>query len=270
MVEYLDTKGHERTAKSVRSNTRVLPNKSNIRLQDVQAWFSEHTELFPAIEPAAAAGESGEQKTNTLLGQKRKVDDIYGEDRKKDAAASRTNTVTVPDSIAECTRVFIGNLSFKIDENGLKKAFADCGEITSVQWVTDKDTGKFYGTAFATFDTPEAAKAAVAATGRKIIGRESKVALAPEKVKAGDSHRVMPAMPKMSNKPEGCRTLFMGNLSFNVTEEDIKRTFKDCGEVKVGRQALSSIHHHLCHSNYVTDHAFIMYLSTNEYLCVSV
>lgn len=39
----------------------------------------------------------------------------------------------------------IGNLSYSIDDDQIKKFFEECGEITAIRWLTDRDTGKFYG-----------------------------------------------------------------------------------------------------------------------------
>ena len=44
---------------------------------------------------------------------------------------------------ADCNTVFLGNLSFNIDENTLREVFGLCGEITDVRWVraTTKQRG---------------------------------------------------------------------------------------------------------------------------------
>ena len=34
--------------------------------------------------------------------------------------------------------------------------------------------------------------------------------------------------------PEGCTTIFIGNLAQDVSEEIIRDAFKGCGEIKVG------------------------------------
>eukprot|EP00461_Guttulinopsis_vulgaris_P006405 UN06435 len=41
----------------------------------------------------------------------------------------------------------------------------------------------------------------------------------------------MPPAPKWTDKPEGCTTLFMGNLSFEVTEEQVRTFFGSCGSI---------------------------------------
>lgn len=60
-------------------------------------------------------------------------------------------------------RCFAGNLSWKIDEEKVKRAFEelDLG-VVHVFWVTDKTTGQFYGSSFLTFESAEHAAWAVA------------------------------------------------------------------------------------------------------------
>ena len=75
--------------------------------------------------------------------------------------------------------MFLGNLSFKIDKESLKNAIAG---ITHVKWITDKETQKFYGSAFVEMKDQAAAKAAFAMKGSKILGRELKINYSPARV----------------------------------------------------------------------------------------
>merc|ERR1712037_1072663 len=53
-----------------------------------------------------------------------------------------------------CTTVFVGNLSFQIDENTLREAFGECGEITQVRFAEDRETGQFKGFGHIEFANP--------------------------------------------------------------------------------------------------------------------
>jgi nucleolin len=74
------------------------------------------------------------------------------------------------------TRVFLGNLSFKIDEVSLAKAIAG---VTHIKWVNDKETHKFYGTGFVELAALRGATACVAMAGSNVLGRPLKANLAP-------------------------------------------------------------------------------------------
>ena len=124
--------------------------------------------------------------------------------------------------------VYMGNLSFQIDEATLQDAVKDCGKITNFKWLEHSDTGRFKGAGFITFETPEAAAKAVAMNGTEILGRPMKVDFStPRANKGGGGGEVRP----MQDKPEGCTTMFCGNLSFNVTEEAVHEFFGECGSI---------------------------------------
>ena len=123
------------------------------------------------------------------------------------------------------SEVFMGNLSFQIDDDTLKDAMKDCGTITNIKWLEHSDTGRFKGAGFITFDSPEAAAKAVAKNQTELLGRPMKIDFSNPRASKGGESRPMQA------KPEGCTTLFCGNLSFSIDEDTMKGFFKDCGEV---------------------------------------
>ena len=70
------------------------------------------------------------------------------------------------------TKLYVGNLSYDVTENGLKDMFAPYGAVTEVNLVMDRVTGKPRGFAFVSLATKEAADAAIQAlNGREWEGR---------------------------------------------------------------------------------------------------
>jgi cold-inducible RNA-binding protein len=45
-------------------------------------------------------------------------------------------------------KAYVGNLSYNTNEATLRTLFAECGEIESVNLITDRDTGRPKGFAF--------------------------------------------------------------------------------------------------------------------------
>lgn len=129
----------------------------------------------------------------------------------------------------DSVKVFMGNLAWKVDEHKLQEAFEDCGQIVDITWFTDKATGQFKGAAIVEFDSKEAAGKAVAAEGREVLGRNTKCRSWEEREKTSNGQGRKPlrdaVVRPMSEKPEGCYTLFCGNLAFDVTEEQVKEFF---------------------------------------------
>ena len=68
--------------------------------------------------------------------------------------------------------VFVGNLSFQTTEGELQALFEQFGEISRVQIMTDRDTGRSRGFGFVEMsDDDAAAKAIEALNGKELGGR---------------------------------------------------------------------------------------------------
>lgn len=70
------------------------------------------------------------------------------------------------------TNVFVGNMSFDTTESGLRSIFEPYGEITRVNLITDRDTGRARGFGFVEMSNDEeAAKAITELNGTQLDGR---------------------------------------------------------------------------------------------------
>jgi len=68
--------------------------------------------------------------------------------------------------------VFVGNMSFETTESGLRAIFEPFGEITRVNIITDRDTGRARGFGFVEMSNDEeASKAITALNGTEMDGR---------------------------------------------------------------------------------------------------
>lgn len=74
------------------------------------------------------------------------------------------------------TKVYVGNMSYDTTDNDLRELFAAYGEVSSVNVVKDRDTGRPRGFAFVEMATKEAAQAAITAlNGKEVDGRQLNV-----------------------------------------------------------------------------------------------
>jgi len=73
-------------------------------------------------------------------------------------------------------KVYVGNLSFNIDDEALKKLFSSYGEIEEAIVIKDKFSGRSKGFGFVTFKDDESAKKAISEMNEKEVeGRNLKV-----------------------------------------------------------------------------------------------
>lgn len=142
------------------------------------------------------------------------------------------------------TRLFLGNLPFAISEPTLNSHLNE--SITHIKWITDRETGKFYGSAFVEMRTSkDAAKAVTQINGTQLMGRPIKINYAP--MRAGEEGDWPPksrvitggklanaggggqaggkGVKAMAVKPEGCCKLFIGNLSYDIDDDGITKFF---------------------------------------------
>jgi len=83
-------------------------------------------------------------------------------------------------------RLYVGNLSFNSDQETVREAFANVGEVTDVHVVMDRETGRSRGFAFVTMGTDALAAEAIAQLdGAMIDGRALRVNEAEERRNGG-------------------------------------------------------------------------------------
>ena len=89
------------------------------------------------------------------------------------------------------TKLFVGNLDFKVSENDLQDAFAAYGSVVEANLVTDRTTGRPRGFAFVTMNSPEEAQKAIdALNGKELGGRALNVNVArPREERSGGGGR---------------------------------------------------------------------------------
>lgn len=87
-------------------------------------------------------------------------------------------------------RIYVGNLSFGTEEEGLKEAFQKFGEVGSVSIIVDRDTGRSKGFAFVEMPDDENAMEAIKnLNGSVLDGRKIRVDIAEERRPNSNSSR---------------------------------------------------------------------------------
>lgn len=83
-------------------------------------------------------------------------------------------------------KLFVGNLSWKTDEDSLKTHFSKIGAVISVRIIADQYTGKSKGFGFVEMESPElAAQAIRELNDQPFMDRNLRVSLALERAERG-------------------------------------------------------------------------------------
>ena len=73
-------------------------------------------------------------------------------------------------------KIYVGNLSFRLEESDLRSAFEQFGSVSSCKIITDKETGISKGFAFVEMSKADEAKDAISnLDGRELEGRALRV-----------------------------------------------------------------------------------------------
>lgn len=72
--------------------------------------------------------------------------------------------------------IYVGNLSFSVDQSSLRSIFSEFGEVISANVISDRETGRSRGFGFVEMETEAAARTAISTLdGREHDGRKLKV-----------------------------------------------------------------------------------------------
>jgi len=83
-------------------------------------------------------------------------------------------------------KLFVGNLSWNVDDAMLKEAFEAVGTVVEAVVITDRFRNRSKGFGFVTMSSPEEAEKAIAELdGKEVDGREIRVNAAHDKEEGG-------------------------------------------------------------------------------------
>ncbi|KAG4984707.1 hypothetical protein AAZX31_10G275400 [Glycine max] len=136
---------------------------------------------------------------------------------------TKTNTTTSQDNgdaPNTNTKIYVGGIPYYSTEDDIRSYFESCGTITEVDCMTFPETGKFRGIAIITFKTEAAAKRALALDGADMGGLFLKI----QPYKATRANKASDFAPEIL---EGYNRIYVGNLSWDITEEELRKFFNN-------------------------------------------
>ncbi|KAJ5930586.1 hypothetical protein N7466_006079 [Penicillium verhagenii] len=168
--------------------------------------------------------ESEESEDTAKASKKRKADDEI------EAPVKKNKTEEVPEGAS--ANLFVGNLSWNVDEEWLQREFSEFGEV-SCRVVTDRESGRSRGFGYAEFvNVADAVKAFEAKKGVEMDGRTINLdyATARQNNQGGDRAQARANTYGDQTSPAS-DTLFVGNLPFSATEDALRDVFGEQGNI---------------------------------------
>jgi len=158
-----------------------------------------------------------------------KMDDTEDDNPKKRKSASEEDSppskkVAVQDPSVNTT-MHIRQLPWRSTYDEVYEYFKGCGKILSLELPVMND-GRSSGTAIIKFETNEECKKCLELDKADFNGRRLKIDHATAKAIAASRKS-----KELSEKPKDCRTIFVGNLVYDIDENTLRDVFKDCGEI---------------------------------------
>ena len=128
----------------------------------------------------------------------------------------------------ESKTLFVGQLSWNVDNDWLSNEFADAGDVVSARVQMDRQSGRSRGFGYVEFATASAAQSALEKfQGKEIDGRAIKLDLSTPR-QPNPAARAK-QFGDVASAPSS--TLFVGNISWNTTEDMLWEHFGQYGEV---------------------------------------
>lgn len=134
--------------------------------------------------------------------------------------------------------VYVSNVPFDANEDDFRRVFGDCGEIEEITIPTIYTTGRPKGFAFVRFADNKAREEALLLNQTNMLNRTIGVRANKGRAIRSNNNRndyYRERHNGLSDKPERCTTIFVGNLPWETTEEQLKKLFETCGKVESAR-----------------------------------
>jgi len=137
-----------------------------------------------------------------------------------------------------CLSVMVMQLSDAVEEDDLWELFAECGTVARVKLLYDRDTQASRGMGFVDFEETEATDKAIKMTDKEYKGKSIFVKYnAPREEKGGKGKDGKGKGKGKGNsgpgeKPDGCVSVMVLQLSDAVEEDDLWELFAECGTIE--------------------------------------
>jgi len=151
------------------------------------------------------------------------------------------DTKEVDEAAALASTVYVEGIAFEASEDELREFFREQGDIKDIiemRLPTWQDTGRLRGYGHVLFGSVQSAEKALTLSGKYPKSRRRYLSI--QKPKAP---KAVKNMQPLRDQPDGCKTVFIKNLPYSCTEDDVRNALSECGKIVDGgvRLVLNSI-----------------------------
>ena len=225
-------------ANGVKTNgaTKAAPKDDS---SDSESGSDSDSSASEAEKPAAKAAkadsdsDSGDDSSDSSSDSESDEEEAPSKKRKAEAEVESVVKKTKTEAPAAggdgIKNLFVGSLSWNIDEDWLRREFEHFGDITGCRVITDRESGRSKGFGYVEFaNAADAAKAQKEMHEYELDGRSLNVDFSTPREKPDQGARANKYGDKRSAP---ANTLFLGNLSFDATNDGIQEIFAEYGTI---------------------------------------
>ncbi|CAI2374264.1 unnamed protein product [Moneuplotes crassus] len=173
-------------------------------------------------EEKVASKEAKKRKTRTRGSKKKKA--------KKDEE-DQPNLHGTTEKGEKIFSIFLSGLPYECDEDKIREFLGNPKTIVDIKLPKYQDTGRCLGYSHVEFNRKKDYEHGLSLDGQKIGNRY--IDIAPSKGKS------VKKVVRSKIPPPGCRTIFVGNLPYDITEDQVGDKFRKFGEIDQVRFAVN-------------------------------
>jgi nucleolin len=212
--------------KKEKKNQKKNPNPKKKDMSDSDSDSDSDKKEKPKQKPKKvekSEEEEPEEESNGAKKTAKKEESSDEEDKKEEK--ENENEEELPSNVFE--ELFVRNIGYDTTQEGLAEYFAKYGDVEESKIVTDKNTGKSRGFGFLKFYEKRSAYNAMKDAENIVVdGRNLQIRYSNDK-----SSQMKGGNNSAKKGPASEFGVFVGNISYKCTENDLKKFFKDCGKV---------------------------------------
>ena len=180
-------------------------------------------------EPESDSDDDNENEKPRAKETAKKEEDSDEKEEEEEKEKDDNKEEELPPNAYE--ELFVRNIGFNTTQEELADAFQKYGDVEEAKICSDKQTGKSKGFGFLKFYEKKSAVAAMKDADNIVVGgRNLQIRYSNDKsgpIRGGGNGN-------NNGGKKGPATefgIFVGNISYKCTENDLKKFFKDCGKV---------------------------------------